>query len=90
MKRYEIKKDNRNFGHKCDWYAKENLGAVNAMNPVRMVGNKVFPAAYFVVEVKMVRDEMREFNTNYEVRNTVAGPFSCEANATEWAEMYAA
>lgn len=88
MKRYEIKKDSRDFGKACAWYNKKNLGAVEAANPRRMVGGKSWPAAYFVEKVERVHDEMREFATSYDVRTVVAGPFSCETIAREWAAMH--
>lgn len=85
MKRYEIKKDARNFGCKCDWYDKKNLNAVEAANPRRMVGMKSCPAAYFVEVVKEVHDEMFGWETH---RKAVAGPFSCETVAKEWVAMH--
>lgn len=85
MKRYEIKKDARNFGYKCDWYMKEHLGAVEAANPTRVVGGKVWPAAYFVEKVETVKDEMFGYET---YRIPVAGPFATETTAQEWADMH--
>ena len=85
MKRYEIKKDARDFGCKCDWYMREHLGAVEAVNPTRVVGNRVWPAAYFVEEIETVRDEMFGWET---YRKTVAGPFATKTTAEEWREMY--
>ena len=85
MKRYETKKDTRNFGHKCNWYNKENMGAVEAANPTMVVGNKTWAAAYFVEEVETVRDEMFGVET---YRTVVAGPFATEAAAKEWAAKH--
>lgn len=85
MKRHEIKKDARDFGCKCDWYEKRNLGAVEVVNPTRVVGGKVWPAAYFVEKVESTYDEMFGWET---YRKTVAGPFATETTAQEWAEMY--
>lgn len=85
MKRYEIKKAARDFGCKCDWYEKRNLGAVEAANPTRVVGGKAWPAAYFVEEVEKVYDEMFGWET---CRTAVAGPFATEMTAQEWADMH--
>ena len=85
MKRYEIKKEARDYGCKCDWYKKEHLGAVAAVDPRRMVGGKSWPAAYFVEAVETVKDEMFGLET---FRTVVAGPFSCKTIAYEWAEMH--
>ena len=85
MKRFEIKKDSRDFGCECKWYDKQNLGAVNAANPTRVVGGKNWPAAYFVEKVERVYDKMFGWETR---RETVAGPFSCETIAREWADMH--
>jgi len=84
-KKAQVKKDARNFGCKTDWYKKENLIAVEMTNPTYIVGGKVWPAAYFVETVETVHDEMfgRE-----EIRRAVAGPFSCETIAQEWADSY--
>ena len=84
-KKAQVKKDARNFGCKTDWYKHENLVAVEMTNPTRVVGGKVWPAAYFVETVETVQDEMfgRE-----EIRRTIAGPFSCETIAQEWADSY--
>lgn len=90
MKRYEIKKDARNFGSKADWYNHKNLSAVNAANPLHPVGGKMWPAAYFVVVVETVYDPMRDYSPCYDVREAIAGPFATETTATEWAEMHAA
>lgn len=84
MKRYEVKKDSRDFGKNCDWYNTNNMNEVNEMNPTRIVGHKVWPAAYFVEVVETVRDEMRNFNPVYTVHKAVAGPFGCEVTAREW------
>lgn len=88
MKRYEVKKENRQFGNKCKWYNKNNLPAVEATNPTYRCGGRQFPAAYFVYEVETVYDPMRDFNPRHEERTPVAGPFSCETIAQEWAEMH--
>lgn len=80
MKRYEIKKAARDFGCKCDWYEKRNLGAVEAANPTRVVGGKVWPAAYFVEKVEMFSWET--------YRTAIAGPFATEMTAQEWADMH--
>ena len=85
MKRHEIKKDARDFGYKCDWYNKENMEAVEAANPTKVVGGKTWPAAYFVEEVETVRDEMFGVET---YRTVVAGPFATETAAQEWADMH--
>ena len=65
MKRYEIKKEARDFGNRCDWYNRANLGAVEAANPTRPVGGRLFPAAFFVFANEWVTDEMREFNPSH-------------------------
>ena len=88
MKRYQVKKQNRAFGNKCDWYNRVNLGAVEAANPTYPCGNRQFPAAYFVFKTEWVRDEMRDFNPNYQTFTPAAGPFATETVAIEWAEMY--
>lgn len=85
MKRYETKKDARDFGCKCDWYMKEHLGAVEAANPTRVVGGKVWPAAYFVRVDEWVRDEM--FGSDWQTV-AYAGPFATETTAQEWADMH--
>lgn len=85
MKRYETKKDARDFGYKCDWYEKRNLEAVKAVNPTRVVGNRIRPAAYFVEEVEKVYDEMFGWET---YRTVVAGPFATETAAREWADTH--
>lgn len=90
MKSYKVKKDARTFGCKASWYTKENLPAVENANPTRMVGNKMFAAAYFVDVVKMVHDEMREVATRYMVNETVAGPFATEKDANAWAMAHVA
>jgi hypothetical protein len=85
MKRYEIKKNARDLGCKCDWYMKEHLGAVEATNPTMVVGGKTWPAAYFVEEVETIRDEMFGLET---YRTVIAGPFAVETTAQEWIDMY--
>lgn len=64
---------------------KEHLGAVEAANPTRVVGKKVWPAAYFVEEVEKVYDEMFGWETYH---TAVAGPFATETTAQEWADMH--
>lgn len=85
MKRYEVKKNARNFGYKCDWYDEEQLKEVEAVDPRHMVGGKSWPAAYFVEKVETVKDEMFKLDT---YRFVVAGPFSCEAAAQKWVDTH--
>ena len=87
MTNYKIRKDARDFGCKADWYNHENLGAVNAANPTRIVGGRVWPAAFFVFACNWAHNEMCETCPNFETCAPVAGPFSSETIAAEWAEM---
>lgn len=85
MKQAKVIKDSRNFGVKADWYNHDNLQYVEAANPTRVVGNKVWPAAYFVRVDEWVRDEM--FGSDWQTV-AYAGPFATEQWAKDWADAY--
>lgn len=87
MTRYKIRLDARDYGSKgADWYMFENLPDVEAEDPVRVVGGRYWPAAYFVDAVERVRDDMRDFNPVYDQRITIAGPFATEDDAWDWVD----
>lgn len=90
MKRYEIKKALRTFGSKDpkNWYTHENVATVEAANVTMPVNGRLFPAAWFVVEVTDCYDPMREFNTHYAMREGAAGPFATEEDAKAWADAH--
>ena len=86
MKRVRVEKMARDFGVLADWYNHENVAAVEAADPRRYCGGRMFPAAYFVVVEENVYDPMRDFNPHYWAAVEYVGPFADEEAANGYAK----